>query len=902
MDNPTAATLNWDRIRSVFDAAIERPESERATYLSEMCAEPAFRNAVESLLLAWEQAGDFMETRASLTPFKDESCRSTGRRLGAYQITGEIGGGGMGTVYRATRADDQYEKAVAIKLVRSGFSSGLLHSRFRAERQILATLEHPNIARLLDGGTEGGCPYLVMELIEGEPIDRYCDRLCLSVQDRLKLFRTVCSALLYAHQHLIVHRDIKPSNILVTQEGIPKLLDFGIAKLVTGDQPADEAETRSMLMLTPEYASPEQVKGETVTTASDVYSLGILLFVLLTGRHPYSQGLSSPHQVMKAVCEAEPLRPSSAVLRRTANINPEQLSSVREGPPEKLRRKLAGDLDNIILKALCKEPSRRYESVDQFSEDIRRHLEGLPVKARESTLRYRTLKFLGRNKKGVALGALMLFTLLAGLAVTIREARIANRRFNDVRAIASSDLFEVHDALEKIPGSASVRHMLVQRALKYLDKLNGENLADPTLLADIATGYEKVARLQGNFSAAGIGDSRASLLSYAKSIAIRASLADRFGALEQLEPEAQALHKYSRTLVLSGKTRDALTAARQELTVAERISANKPGNPQARAAEAEAHMSLASVLGGSGSSPSLRDIPAAIGEGERAIAIWTEIAKANPGAKAQRSLHGAKLAYSEHLSKARRFPEALKLWAALTSFDILSAGSEYAGKVHNRFGLLLERMGDQQAALAEYRKTLAIGTAQLKADPNDVGARTSLQVAMGHIGMQETRLGIKGTGTAPLDAAVRGLEQAWLADPSQTVYANLLLIGYAYQAEAFSLRGDQPDSVERYSKSLVTAERLAREDGADLESRLSAAKLHFALAVVRLKMGEPGEAQQQFTRTLEIAGKILQLRPGDAETVYLADETRRDQRALQTCAGDSVCARQLRFSLPTLIN
>ena len=307
----------WQQVRGVFDQASSLPLDERAAYIDKVCAsDPDLRHEVESLLLSHHEAGTgFLNTPAIDLASRAEipAPSRVGRRIGAYNIVEEIGHGGMGEVYRAGRADGQYEKEVAIKLVRGGYDTASVLERFRHERQILASLDHPNIARLLDGGTtDEGVPYLVMELIEGTPIDQYCDSHNLNVTERLRLFVQVCSAVQYAHQRLVIHRDIKPGNILVTKEGVPKLLDFGIAKIL---DPSASSTVTVAGPLTPEYASPEQIRGEPITTATDVYSLGVVLYQLLTGRSPYPKNTHVPHEFARAICELEPERPSAAILR-----------------------------------------------------------------------------------------------------------------------------------------------------------------------------------------------------------------------------------------------------------------------------------------------------------------------------------------------------------------------------------------------------------------------------------------------------------------------------------------------------------------------------------------------------------------------------------------------------------
>ncbi len=355
-----------------------------------------------------------------------DECRMIGKKISQYRIVEQLGRGGMGEVYRAVRADGQFQKQVAIKLVRAGRESGSVIGRFKNERQILAGLDHPNIARLLDGGaTEEGVPYFVMELVEGQPIDEYCDSHRLGIPARLKIFLQVCSALHDAHQHQIIHRDIKPSNILVTAEGVPKLLDFGIAKILdSGVVTGVDGLTQTMFrVFTPRYASPEQIKAEPISAASDVYSLGVLLYELLTGHRPYRLKTHMPSEMEQAICEQYPLRPSIVVTRveeqiladgTTISITPEEISRARGSDPKQMHSCLLGDLDAIVMMALRKEPHRRYASVHDFSEDIRKHLEGLPIAARPSTIVYRAAKFVRRHRE-LAVGTLIFLVLLGGL-------------------------------------------------------------------------------------------------------------------------------------------------------------------------------------------------------------------------------------------------------------------------------------------------------------------------------------------------------------------------------------------------------------------------------------------------------------------------------------------------------
>jgi serine/threonine protein kinase len=392
----------WRQVEEIFQTALDLSPEERNRYVAEVCAaDTSLKRDVESLLSQYDSAGELLDEpvygdteMSALESFVEDKDPMLGRRLGAYRIEREIGRGGMGAVYEATRADNEFSKRAAIKLVKRGMDTDFILRRFRKERQILAALDHPHIAGLLDGGTtEDGLPYFVMEFIEGQPLYSYCDNNKLNIADRLKLFRSICDAVHYAHQKQVVHRDIKPSNVLVTSAGIPKLLDFGIAKLLNpqlaGDITHDPTAT-AMRLMTPEYASPEQVQGAPTTPTTDVYSLGVLLYELLTGHRPYRLVNRAPHEIARVICEEAPA-PPSIIITRAEDLLPSlyktgddattlrQLYITRGGTLESIRRALAGDLDNIVMQALRKEPEWRYQTAADLRDDITRFLEGRPI-------------------------------------------------------------------------------------------------------------------------------------------------------------------------------------------------------------------------------------------------------------------------------------------------------------------------------------------------------------------------------------------------------------------------------------------------------------------------------------------------------------------------------------------
>lgn len=420
----------WKKIEEIFSNAIELPKSDRAAFLQNICAgDTELLNEVQSLLDQDSGTDTMLGTvisHAAGSLSETEIKEFEGRHIGPYRITGLIGQGGMAEVYSAIRDDDQYQKQVAIKLIRNPGAAFLI-KRFQHERQILASLEHPCIARFLEGGTtEDGIPYLVMEYIEGEPITTYCINRSLNIRARLELFRSVCDAIQYAHRNLVIHRDLKPSNILVTSEGVPKLLDFGIAKLLNPDWitdvPTVAHTVTSIRIMTPEYASPEQIRGENVTTSTDIYSLGVILYELLTGSRPRDFKTKSLADIERIITEEEPQKPSLAVVKNISATESRPIADTK-----KLSRELAQDLDNIVMMAMRKEPQRRYLSAEQLSEDINHYLQGRPIRARTPTLSYRAAKFVGRHRIGVAVTAAFLIFALIFVAGILRERSLAEQ-------------------------------------------------------------------------------------------------------------------------------------------------------------------------------------------------------------------------------------------------------------------------------------------------------------------------------------------------------------------------------------------------------------------------------------------------------------------------------------------
>lgn len=432
-----------DRLEKILERALEREPEARSRFLLEACPDdPGLRAEVEAILAGEAEDGPFdrlFDAFGGTSTAESLDALGPGERLGPYLVDRLLGRGGMGSVFLARRADGQFEQQVAIKVLRRDTIGEEPRRHFLAERQILARLSHPNIARVFDGGlTAGGRPYLVMEYVEGTPIDRYCDERRLGIRERLLLFTAVCEAVRYAHQNLVVHRDLKPGNILVTADGRPKLLDFGVAKLLAAEDEGETLTRTGWLPMTPDYASPEQVRGDPVTTASDVYGLGAVLYELLSGHRPHRFARKPATEVLRVVSEVEPLPPSAAVAAvqegegeegRADRSTPEAVGRARDADPRVLERRLRGDLDTIVLKALRKEPERRYAGAGDLAADLERYLEGRPVTARPDTLAYRASRFVRRHRTATALAAMVLLSL-AGLAATmaVQAHRIARER------------------------------------------------------------------------------------------------------------------------------------------------------------------------------------------------------------------------------------------------------------------------------------------------------------------------------------------------------------------------------------------------------------------------------------------------------------------------------------------
>jgi tetratricopeptide (TPR) repeat protein/predicted Ser/Thr protein kinase len=486
-------------VQELFHEVADLSPDARTRYFAEHDVDEETRREVEALLAFDSGASDFLLHGMSLATSRAlPQLEGKGRRCGPYRLVEVIGRGGMGAVYLAERADGEVTQQLAVKLLPPG-AGDPQRERFLQERQILASLVHPNIARMLDAGhLDNGQPFLAMEYVEGKPMDVFAAGL--GVRQKIGLFLKVCAAVGYLHKNLVVHRDLKPSNILVTLDGEPKLLDFGIAKML--DLATDATLTMTRI-LTPDYASPEQVTGGRVSTATDIYSLGAVLYQLLTGKTVHEFADHSAEAIVEAVTKREVTRPSLWATE------------------------LKGDLESILLKALRKDPQERYATVEQFAEDLEAFLVSRPVRARAGNTWYRTRKFLRRYRVPVSAAALVIVSLSAGLYVANRERAVAQRRFDQVRRLANVFVFDVEDRIKDLPGATAARQAVVGTALTYLESLRQEPRADASLLIEIASAYEKVGDIQGYSARSNLGDRPGALGSYKKAASILTELVHR---------------------------------------------------------------------------------------------------------------------------------------------------------------------------------------------------------------------------------------------------------------------------------------------------------------------------------------------------------------------------------------
>ncbi|HZL58014.1 MAG TPA: protein kinase [Bryobacteraceae bacterium] len=848
---------DWKRVEDLFLAAGALPEGERRGFLRAACdGDSQLIGEVESLLAHDVGTGPLTDIVRRGAVDAIETAAFAGRRVGSYRIAESLGHGGMGSVYLAVRADDQYSKKVAIKFIRTGMNAPGTIDRFLRERQILANLDHPYIAKLLDGGTtEEGVPYFVMEYVAGTPVDEYCERERLNIEARCDMFRRICEAVGCAHRNLIIHRDLKPANILVNAAGLPILLDFGIAKLLDAGQRTDSGLTAGPWMLTPDYASPEQVRGRPTTTASDIYSLGIVLYQLLTGAKPYHVDSTKPLEIERAICEQPPPRPSS----------------VRGD------RKLKGDLDNIVLMALRKEPERRYNSAEQFSEDVRRYLRGLPVIARDDTFGYRAGKFIRRHRAAVPIASVALAALIAATAITAHEAKRAEqaraaaetqralavrqrqraeqarivaarasaaatahaqeadverqraeKRLGELMTLGKTSLFHVQDTLERMPGALDARREVIEATVRYLDGLAAESKDDPALLDLLGSGYTQVGDVLGFPGRPNLGDREGALVAWRKARAI-------FTRMERMHPgdlsaELQDLGIHQRIGIVTeavGDMKDAIAEYRAALAIALRVAKRNPKEPnivsQPGIIDHNLGLALLKIKDPSGKAyivDEVRVYEAATAMSPKSPELPRGLASAYGNLAHALTGEGDLAGALAELKKSEAIRDRLR--AEMPNDALVKSG---VASGYERMGILLgapwqPSMGDRTGAMEYMSKALPLRTELYLVDTGSRKAKTDFAASLAWSGAIEPDPAV---ALPLLRRAVTMLGELRIADPKLIAYGEQFALAQEYIGNHLAAQGDLAGAIAAYKQSVgANGNAAVGAKLADCERRLEA--------------------------------------------------------------------------------
>lgn len=861
-------TENWKQIKELLQEVLSLAPEKREQFLTDSGASPEIRAEVESLLAFETESEDLMRLSAVefskdfFEPEDDAANHLIGQHFGAYKIVRELGQGGMGAVYLATRTDGKFKQQVALKLLKREMNTAALRRRFEQEREILASLEHPNIARLLDAGTTSDkIPFLAMEYVEGLPVDEFCRLNQSDLNQRLDLFRKVCSAVNFAHRNLIVHRDLKPSNIIVNREGLPKLLDFGISKILGAELEQVNASTVTKLgVMTPAYASPEQLQNKSVTTATDIYSLGVILYELLSGHRPFEAKENDIKEIYKAVLETEPPPPSALInmisknVRKQTEAKTELLTPDNSEPATKINNfagdtesnrnrqtlapavnlnapSLRGDLDNIVLKALRKEPERRYSSAENFADDIHRHQRGLPVTARPNTFSYRAEKFIKRNRASVFAGILIILAVVAGIIATLWQTRVARaerakaeRRFNDVRKFANSNLFDVYPEVENLEGSIKAREKILTNALEYLDSLSQEAGGDLELESELATAYEKVGDVQGAQSNSSLGDVKAGLESYEKAGKLREAVyAANPANLAAKEKLANNYYTTARTLWNDSQTKEAEAKFEKGLKLRRELVAAQPDS-------VEAQNRLATLLIDYGA------IPAFNQQSEKALALMNEAVEILGNLR-------RKDPDNPDLKKTQT-----RLWRTISKPK--------------------SSVGDYDGALDGLNQALVVSQELAAQFPDDFRVQRGVWLTDSRI----CELFIeKQDGLKAVEPCLRSLDfpQAALAkEPENGVVAYDLAISHFNAARAFRQTKNFSQTVEQSEKAIEVMSKMSQKSPKDLEYKRNLAIYKSEMARAEIELKQPDKAALHLQSAIET---LLPIVEADKEATYQYD-------------------------------
>ena len=887
----------WQKIKSVLEEVMEIDPASRSAFLEKSCnGDHDLCAEVESLLGFENDDADLLEESAFSIVTETSAENFIGKQIGRYKIISELGTGGMGVVFLATRADGEFQQQVALKLIKRGIGSDSILRRFVNERQILASLQHPNIAHLIDGGTtDDGLPYFVMEYVEGETILEFARRENLSIDARLDLFREVCAAVSFAHRNLVIHRDLKPSNILVTSDGKPKLLDFGIAKLLKTEL-TDQTVTKHFAF-TPEYASPEQVRGENLTTATDIYSLGVILYELLTGARPFSFDGKNFGQIVQTVTQNEP-PPPSAISNFKFRISDSTAGQTDFNPKSQIPnpKSLKGDLDNIILKSLKRDSERRYSSVEQFAEDIRRHLKGLPVLARQDTLFYRAEKFTRRNPLVVSAVAVAFLILIAGIAAVAWQVRIANaerakaeRRFNDVRRLANSFMFEINEEIEKSPIKA--RELLVTRAIEYLDKLAAESEGDADLQSELATAYEKIGNVQSELFKPSAGKTSDALLSHQKSLEIREKLfAAEPGNISRGLDAARSLAGIGDIFSMIGRVAEAAESYREAIRLDEQLLALDRKNVAVRRVLAGNYARLGQAVLRSGS------LDSALLHYNKSLEIYQDLLAENPtDTSLQRSLSiifsyigYVKMEMGDTEQAVRFFSESL---VSTEKYSIANADNQPLrsdlGNAHLWLGVSLSETANIEKSIFHLRRAVEIQTAIFESDKGNFGEQNALADSYLELG-KALAIKAKTSNAEPLSAeairayetAIKNYETVWQTDRQNFSAQRQIAFTRRHLADALQQKGETAKALQIFRETLKDFEELTQKDANNTEWQHDLAICNLRIGEMLSESGSKSEAAAHFEKALPMLEKLSADSPENIRIKRDLEATRRQRENL----------------------